>query len=161
LIFAIGLSVHVGFCAGTPPRSGLVQNQLKRISDMKISKQLIRQTFLYGVIGGCSALSDILLFALLYGKMTLNEFVANGISVHAGIALSFTLNSRYNFKKTDKVLFRASAFYLTGLFGLVLSESLLFIGNVWNIPVMVAKILSVFIVAGVQFSINKLVAFGR
>jgi hypothetical protein len=26
LIFAIGLSVNVGFCSDTPPRSGLVQN---------------------------------------------------------------------------------------------------------------------------------------
>jgi putative flippase GtrA len=116
---------------------------------------------LYAVIGGCSALSDLLLFAVLYGKMSINEFVANAISVHVGIALSFTLNSRYNFRRTDKILFRAASFYLTGLFGLFLSEGLLFIGNILYIPVMIVKTASIVIVAMVQFSINKSIAFGK
>jgi len=128
---------------------------------VKISKQLIWQVFLYGVIGGCSALLDLLIFTALFKGLSWNEFVVNIISVHAGIALSFTLNRKYNFKKTDKVPFRATAFYLTGLFGLALSEGLLFLGGVLNIQTLITKIGSVFIVAAVQFIINKFVAFGK
>jgi putative flippase GtrA len=128
---------------------------------MKLSKVLVKQVLLYGVIGGCSALLDLLLFTLLYVKFTINEFLANVISVHAGIGLSFMLNRNFNFKKTDRVLFRASSFYLTGLFGLLLSQGLLWFGTVMTLPVMSVKIVSVFIVAAVQFTINKLITFGK
>jgi len=128
---------------------------------MKIDKKLMRQILLYGLIGGGSALLDFAVFSLLHKLFGINEFIANIISVHAGIAMSFTLNRRYNFKKADKVLFRGASFYFTGLLGLALSEGLILFGRWLALSVMLVKFVSIFIVAAFQFVINKLVAFGK
>jgi putative flippase GtrA len=128
---------------------------------VKIDGRLIRQIFLYGVIGGGSALLDFLLFTLMYKQFGMNEYLANGISVHTGIAMSFILNRKFNFKKTDRVLFRAVSFYLTGLFGLGLSQCLLWLGGILLLSVVTVKFASVFIVAAVQFVINKVVTFNK
>ena len=128
---------------------------------MRISKQLVRQVVLYGIIGGGSALFDFLLFTLMYTLFGINELVANIFSVHMGIAMSFMLNSRYNFKKTDKILFRAIAFYLTGLFGLALSSGMLWLGGAMEFPILMVKFVSIFVVAVAQFTMNKLIAFRK
>lgn len=128
---------------------------------MNIDRNLIRQILMYGVIGGASALLDFLLFSLMYKQFGMNKYLANVISVHAGIAVSFILNRKFNFKKQDKVLFRAVSFYLTGLFGLALSQGLLWFGGVLLLPVVMVKFTSIFIVAAVQFAINKQVTFGK
>jgi putative flippase GtrA len=128
---------------------------------MIIDKRLMRQIVLYGIIGSCSAFFDFSLFTLLYAMVGMNEFIANTISIHAGIAMSFTFNRKYNFKKTDRILFRAGAFYLTGLFGLLLSSFILWLGGVLSFPILIVKFISIFIVAAVQFTINKLITFGK
>jgi putative flippase GtrA len=128
---------------------------------MRITKQLIRQVLFYGIIGSCGALLDLIVFYFLYDKLSINEFIANIASVHCGIALSFILNRKYNFKKTDHVAFRAISFYLTGLFGLALSVGFLWLGGYLELPIMWVKVASIFIVAAVQFMINKLVTFGK
>jgi putative flippase GtrA len=128
---------------------------------MKLDKTLIRQILLYGIIGGGSAFLDFILFALLYERFGINQYVANGISVHAGIILSFILNSKYNFKKTDKLLMRASSFYATGLFGLALSQGMLLLGAWMQMPATLVKFVSIFVVAAVQFVINKLITFRK
>jgi putative flippase GtrA len=128
---------------------------------VNIDGRLIRQIFLYGVIGGGSAFLDFLLFTLMYKQFGMNEYLTNGISVHTGIAMSFILNRKFNFKKTDRVLFRAVSFYLTGLFGLALSQGLLWLGGILLLSAVTAKFASIFIVAAVQFVINKLVAFNK
>jgi putative flippase GtrA len=128
---------------------------------VKIEKCLIRQIVLYGIIGGGSAFLDFMLFTLMYKQFGMNEYLVNVISVHAGIAMSFILNRKFNFKKTDRVLFRAVSFYLTGLFGLALSQGLLWFGGVLLLPVVMVKFTSIFIVAAVQFVINKQVAFNK
>jgi len=122
---------------------------------------LIRQIVFYGIIGGGSAFLDYILFMLLYKYLGMNEYLANCISVHAGIATSFLLNRSFTFKKTDKLLFRAASFYLTGLFGLLLSQGLLWLGGVLSLSVMLAKFISIFFVAAVQFVINKLITFNK
>ena len=128
---------------------------------MKVDKALIRQVVLYGVIGGGSALLDFLLFTLFYVRLDINEFLANVISIHAGISMSFILNRRFNFKKTDRTLFRAASFYLTGLFGLALSQGILWLGNSLEFEVLLTKFVSIFFVAAVQFLINKFVTFNK
>jgi len=128
---------------------------------VNINKLLIRQIFLYGIIGGWSAFLDFLLFTLMYKQFRLNKYFVNGISVHIGIAMSFILNRKFNFKKTDRVLSRAISFYLTGLFGLALSQGLLWLGGFFLFPVIMVKFMSIFIVAVVQFVINKLVTFNK
>ena len=124
-----------------------------------LNKAVVRQVLLYGIIGCTSALFDFLLFALMHQVMGMNEYLANIFSIHAGIALSFTLNRKFNFKKTDKTLFRAIPFYLTGLFGLLLSQGLLWLGSTLLLPTLLTKLFSILIVGATQFTINKFVSF--
>ena len=127
----------------------------------KLDRVLVRQVVLYGIIGGASALLDFLLFTLFYMSLGLNMYLSNGFSIHAGIAMSFLLNRRFNFKKTDKTLFRAVSFYLTGLFGLALSQGILWLGDVLSLEAVLSKFISIFFVAAVQFTINKFVTFKK
>ncbi|MCL2078777.1 MAG: GtrA family protein [Oscillospiraceae bacterium] len=133
----------------------------KRSWAAKIDKQLIRQVLLYAVIGGTSALLDFILFTLFYKQFGINEYLANGISIHAGIAMSFILNRKFNFKKNDRILFRSISFYLTGLFGLALSQGILWLGTIMLLPVITVKLISIFIVAAIQFVVNKIITFGK
>lgn len=126
-----------------------------------ISKKFLRELFLYGVIGGFSAAIDFFLFLLLHTQGGVNEFVANAFSIHAGITASFLLNRKYNFKKTDKTVFRAATFYLTGLFGLLLSQGTLWVGNLMEQQIEIVKFVSIFAVALIQFILNKCIAFGK
>jgi len=128
---------------------------------MKINKKLLKQIILYGIIGMISALLDFLLFTLMYIQFNINPYYANIISVHIGIFTSFILNRKYNFKKYDKIIFRTTSFYLTGLLGLGLSQALLWFGQLLSISPVIAKFFSIFIVAAVQFTINKLVTFNK
>ena len=126
---------------------------------MKLDKAFFRNLILYGIIGGMSAALDALVFWLLFQKCGLNEYAANTISVQCGIFLSFFLNSRYNFKKTDKFWSRFIPFYLTGLFGLLLYHGILWLGSHYNFDALITKLVSIVIVALVQFFINRAVAF--
>ena len=126
-----------------------------------LKRPLIRQIVLYGVIGGGSAMFDFLIFTLLYTNFGINEFITNIISVHAGIIMSFILNRRFNFKKTDRLLFRAASFYCTGLFGLALSQGILWLGGILSLSAILSKFISVFFVAAVQFIINKFITFNK
>lgn len=123
-----------------------------------MNKELFRQIFLYGIIGGFSASIDFIIFTGLI-FLAMNSFIANGISIHVGIFTSFFLNSRFNFKKKDKIVRRGSVFYLIGLTGLLISMFLLWLGEMMGVPVLIAKGGSVFVVAAVQFTINKFVTF--
>ena len=126
---------------------------------MKPDKAFLRNLILYGIIGGLSSGLDALIFALLVKGLGINQFVANTISIHCGIFLSFFLNSRYNFKKTDDFWGRFIPFYLTGLFGLALSQGILWLGGYFSADTLITKLVSIVIVALVQFFINRAVAF--
>ena len=126
---------------------------------MKIDKAFLRNLILYGIIGGLSSGLDFVVFTLLFKLLGMNELAANVISVHCGIFLSFFLNSRYNFKKTDNFWGRFVPFYLTGLFGLALSSAILWAGARLGVDSLLTKLVSIVIVALVQFFINRAVAF--
>ena len=126
---------------------------------MKPDKAFFRNLILYGIIGGVSSGLDALIFALLVKGLGVNQFIANTISIHCGIFLSFFLNSRYNFKKTDDFWGRFIPFYLTGLFGLALSQGILWLGGYFGVDSIITKLVSIVIVALVQFFINRSVAF--
>lgn len=126
---------------------------------MKLDKAFWRNLILYGIIGGLSSGLDWLLFTLLYHFGGMNEFLANAVSTHCGIFLSFFLNSRYNFKKTDDFWGRFIPFYLTGLFGLLLSTGILALGAKLGVNAVFTKLAAIVIVALVQFFINRAVAF--
>ena len=122
-------------------------------------KSLLRELFLYGVIGLFSASMDTLSFYLLR-KARLPLLTANFLSVNVGISLSFFLNTFVNFRKTTELRKRAVRFFSIGYGGLVLSFIIMQVGvRQMRIHELVVKIVSVVIVAVFQYLFNKFITF--
>lgn len=120
-----------------------------------------RQFVLYGLIGGCCAAFDFLIYTiLLYLFREKYVLVANAIGVLCGIIASFILNRQYNFKIKDHTTRRFIVFLCVGLAGLLLSSLLIYLfvdilgGNKFY-----AKLITIFLVAVFQFMLNRSVTF--
>ena len=119
-----------------------------------------RELILYGLIGGFCAALDFGVYTVL--GLWIPYLWANVLSVHCGIFTSFFLNRSLNFKVKDKAAQRFTIFYLVGLSGLALSEGLIWLlasQFAWN-PIL-AKLLTVFVVALYQFLLNKFITFKK
>lgn len=120
-----------------------------------------QQIILYFIIGGFSASLDFLIFSLLV-KMNVQYLVANILSVNCGIISSFILNRKFNFKVKDRVFFRLVVFYLVGFLGLVVSTVILFVlVDKLDYNKVSSKIASIFIIAFMQFFLNKFITFKK
>ncbi|MCM1222423.1 MAG: GtrA family protein [Lachnospiraceae bacterium] len=127
----------------------------KVISLIKRNRQLI----LYGLIGSVSSTADFAVYSALV-MIGLNLLVANAVGVNIGIITSFCLNRRYNFKVTDCVKRRFMTFYSIGLVGLAVSTGLLYLlAGIMMIQEFYAKLLTIIVVAMMQFVLNKTITF--
>ena len=119
-----------------------------------------REIILYGIIGSLSASIDFLIYFLLTNNIGLNYLFANTLSVSIGISVSFILNRKYNFKVTDYIFKRLIIFFSIGLSGLAVSSLLLYIFiGIFDIQVLISKLLSIAFVVMLQFLLNKFVTF--
>ena len=117
-----------------------------------------RNLILYGMIGGTCAFLDFVIYSVLC--LVMSFLVANIISTHCGILCSFYLNRKYNFKVENSVLKRFLLFYAVGLLGLLVSEILLDIMvNAYSVEKLIAKIVTIIVVALMQFILNKFITF--
>lgn len=135
----------------------------KKISQLNVSGNIrcfVQQCISYGIIGMFSASVDTAIFCCFIYIFNINRYFANLISVHIGMLCSFFLNRHFTFKSYDSTIRRFFFFYCTGLFGVVLSQIFLWTGNLFKFNILYAKIFSVFIVALIQFLINRKFAFG-
>lgn len=123
------------------------------------NKTLIRNILLYGVIGGLAAAVDFGTFFLFHSLLGMNKFVANLISMHIGMLVSFSLNAKINFKKTDKLLRRFLSYYAIVLCGMAVSTFILWLGALVTDSETIVKLFAVILVAGIQFLLNKLITF--
>lgn len=121
-----------------------------------------RNLILYGFIGCFCAGLDFGIYTWLCYWGIMPYLWANIISIHVGIFTSFVLNRSVNFKVKDKTAVRFASFYAVGLTGLGISELMLYlmvtIGD-WN--EVACKLVSIIVVALVQFVLNKYVTFKR
>jgi len=119
-----------------------------------------RNLILYGIIGGfCAGLDFGIYTALCYWDI-MPYLWANTISIHVGIFTSFVLNRSLNFKVKDKVKTRFLSFYTVGLVGLGISTLMLWLMvdmAHWN--EIVCKLITIVVVALVQFLLNKHITF--
>lgn len=119
-----------------------------------------RQFILYSIIGAASAGLDFLVFTFLTNFFLVNYIIANIVSVNCGIANSFLFNRRFNFKVRDRALKRFATFYAVGSLGLFVSSILLWLFvEVFILEVIISKIIVIFIITILQFSLNKLITF--
>ena len=113
----------------------------------------------YGLIGSFSALIDITAFYLMR-TAAIPLYAANFFGINIGILISFLLNARFTFKKSDKMLSRGIKFFCIGYCGLLLSMGFLYLGvEMLGVPELIIKISSVFIIACIQFLLNKFISF--
>lgn len=121
-----------------------------------------RHLILYGIIGSFCAALDFCLFSTLCYCGFISYLWANLISIHIGIFTSFFLNRSLNFKVKDKVTTRFLSFYMVGLVGLGISEGMLYLmvtKGGWN--EIVSKLISIIVVALIQFLLNKYITFRK
>lgn len=131
------------------------------IKNLIKNHQILKELFLYGIIGFTCAGIDTLSFIILR-KITVPLYIANFIGINVGITCSFFLNTYFNFKVKDKLGKRAFKFFAVGYIGLLISMILMYIGvDVLLYGEIFVKVLSVFFIAFVQFSLNKLFTFKK
>lgn len=121
-----------------------------------------RQLILYGMIGCSGAGLDFVVFWLLTGRAGVHYQLANLVSVTFGITNNFFLNAFFNFRTTDRMLSRSLCFFGVGMFGWLMSATLLwaFVERC-RMSDPVAKLATIFLVTAVQFVLNKTVTFRR
>ncbi len=154
---------------------------MKRQISHLVKHKSVRQLMKYGLVGMVGLVIDMGVYYLLInkfsvhypfsetisyilgGKMSigmLDILISNIISQTLAIINNFILNSYFTFKVTDNKLKRFASFGSIAIGGMVISSMLLtlFIG-VMKMDDLLAKLFAVFIVAAIQFSINKFVTF--
>ena len=121
-----------------------------------------RNLVLYGIIGGFCAALDFAVYSVLCYWDILPYLWANVLSIHVGIFTSFMLNRSLNFKVKDRVTVRFLSFYTVGLIGLGISELMLYLMvTVCGFDEVLCKLLSIVVVALVQFCLNKYITFRK
>ena len=121
-----------------------------------------RNLILYGIFGGIAASIDFLIFHSLTTYLQFHYLFANFISVVIGITISFLLNKNFNFKVKDKPIKRYLIFLSVGAGGLILSSFLLYLFiDILTLEKSISKFLSIVLVVGIQFLLNKYITFKR
>lgn len=120
-----------------------------------------RELVMYGIIGGGCAAMDFAVYSLLVW-CGMDVLLANIFGVNVGIAISFYLNRTYNFRVNDHTATRFVKFYVVGLTGLGVSTLLLWaLADVGGLDPYVAKLVTIVVVALLQFVLNKTITFRR
>lgn len=119
-----------------------------------------RNLILYGIIGAFCAGLDFGIYTALCFWDIMPYLWANIISIHVGIFTSFVLNRSINFKVKDKVKTRFISFYTVGLVGLGISTLMLWLMvDMAHLNEIVCKLITIVVVALVQFLLNKHITF--
>ncbi len=133
----------------------MISTFLKKYSDHELAK-IIK----YGLVGVLGLVVDMGVFYLMHKKMGINYVVSNITSSSLAVVHNFIMNSYFTFKVTDDKLKRFVSFYLIALIGMAISTGLLalFI-DVLKLDSMISKLISILIVALIQYFFNKKLTF--
>lgn len=124
------------------------------------SNQLAKEMILYLLIGGSAVVIDALLFLFLYNVLDIAPVYSTIISITVATIYSFILNSRYNFKKEDQKVKRLVLFSFVSGVGMAVSSAIIYIAHEkLGVDANIAKILSLPVIAVLQFILNKLITF--
>lgn len=125
--------------------------------------KLLRSSFIkYAIVGCLGLVVDLGLFYLLHEVLDVNYLISNIVSSSLAVLHNFILNSFITFKVRDKLVQRFVSFYLVALIGMGVSSGILALMiDVLMLHSMFSKAVSVFIVAILQYFINKKWTFGE
>ena len=126
---------------------------LKKI--YKNNQQLIS----YAFFGGMGVLSDFGLYTILI-SLSVNYQIANAAGYATGTLVSFFLNRNYTFKVKDKILKRLATFFGVAFVGYIFSVILLYIlVSILTLDEILSKIITLFFILAIQFTLNKKITF--
>ena len=125
--------------------------------------RLLKSKFLrYGIVGCTGLIVDMGIFYMLHEMFEVNYIITNIISSTFGVINNFILNSLFTFKVKDKLFQRFVSFYLIALVGMALSSGLLVLMiDGFKMESMISKMISVLIVAVIQYFLNKKLTFSE
>jgi putative flippase GtrA len=117
-----------------------------------------RRFRVYCVVGASAFSADYSIFLLLIGAKA-SPYLANMIGISAGIAVSFSLNRKYNFRKPDATALRAARFIAVALAGMAVSTLAIALLLSCGVDVHLTKAAAMVFVFGLQFLANALWTF--
>lgn len=139
---------------------------------MEIKKQklfkLIRELFVFGIVGGSAAIIDFGMFWLLNEKLNIYYLYANPVGISIAIAWTFFGNKYFTFRNKSKEFGKQGAkFLVVSLSGLGLQTLLLYLFVTYlplehiigNYEKFVAKIMAIGVVSISNFCFNKFWTF--
>lgn len=116
----------------------------------------------YCLIGCVGASLDCGIFSLFVFLTEINYQYVNIFSTSVGIINNFFLNYWLNFKVRDHLFYRLISFYAVGTVGIGITAVLLYVGiEIFKIPSIITKVITIFVVTCVQFMLNKFVTFRK
>lgn len=114
----------------------------------------------YVLIGTIATLLDMGILYLLSDVIGWDEILSNCISVFLGISLSFILNSKFNFKKTDRIIIKFIYFFSVCLIGMMIGSAIFEILYIeLDMMKFLSKMISVISAGILQYLFNKNVTF--
>lgn len=126
---------------------------------MKIERFEFTQLAKYLSLGGLGAGVDSMVFVIL-NQVGVRPVIANTISTLFGIAVSYGLNSKYTFNQNQYSRRSATKFLIVGLVGLVFSNiTLWLLIEILDMKPILAKVVTLPLVALIQFTLNKMWTF--
>ncbi|MDR0200286.1 MAG: GtrA family protein [Streptococcaceae bacterium] len=124
------------------------------------SKSVARMMALSVVAGALGMLVDWVVYILL-NFPPVGPYWASNIGIALGTIVSFIFNVLFIFKVRDRLILRFILFFVTGIFGMLLTSLILWLGGLMQLPADPVKLFSIFFVALVQFFLNLFGSFGR
>jgi len=122
-------------------------------------RRILKQFILYGLIGCIGAIIDFSVFYILnrwqYG---FNPVINNIIASFIGFSFTFSFNTFFNFKKSDKLVRRFLSYLIICICGMFISSVIIYFLQ-YSVNLSLLKGTCITFVACLQFLLNKLITF--
>ncbi len=114
----------------------------------------------YCMIGCIGAGLDFIIYTILVSYYPEYYQMINVFSTSVGIVNNFLFNAFLNFKVRNRMLLRFFSFYCVGAIGILIAAGLLYLFvECMSVHPVIAKLITIFVITLVQFSLNKYVTF--
>lgn len=114
------------------------------------------------MVGVVGLVVDMGLFYVFHELMQINYILSNIMSSSLAVINNFILNSIFTFKVKDKLFYRFVSFFSIALAGMAISSGMLAVMiDGMHMNSMISKGISVFLVAMIQYYVNKKLTFSE
>jgi putative flippase GtrA len=137
-------------------------NKLKQEKKDLMVKKEVRHASYYLIIGLSAMAIDVGIFYLLNKRLSVFAIFANTISVTTATFFGFFVNQKYNFKVNNSLFKRFISYAMVSVLGLILGNLFIYLMNsVYGYDAFLAKLVSLPIIVGLQYLVNRLVSFNK